>query len=338
MLRLRLYLCLPLALLFGFRRVRTRCIHARFSRAQIFRWCCRYGLRDLGRLCLFFPFAGNGNGSPLTERFSDRYFPAGFFLSAGRFLWFAFFIQFDKFIFAQSDLRERSLAVEHSVGNQCRVEGDRPHRIVVTGNHVLDAVRRTICVDDSDDRNIQFSGFADRNVFVIDIDNKQDVGKCPHFLDAAQASLEFVAIASQPQHFFFVQVIEAALFFHLFEIGKPLHGLLDRFVIRQHAAEPAVADKGHITAISLRTNRLSRRTLGADKEYVAAVSNDCLDKSIRFLRHRQALFKIDDVDFVTFAEDVGCHLRVPVTGLMTKVHASLKHLAHGYVCHVNSPG
>ena len=133
-------------------------------------------------------------------------------------------------------------------------------------------------------------------------------------------------------------MIEATLFFHLFEIGTPLHGLPNRFVIRQHAAEPAVADKGHLAAISLRTNRLSRRSLCADKEYLAAISDDGLDKGVRVLRHRQALFKVDDVDFVTCAEDVGCHLRVPVTGLMTKVHASLKHLAHGYVCHFDSPG
>ena len=43
--------------------------------------------------------------------------------------------------------------------------------------------------------------------------------------------------------------------------------------------------------------------------------------------------RVDDVDLVPLAEDVRRHLRVPVTGLMTEMHASLKHLAHGNAAH-----
>ena len=39
------------------------------------------------------------------------------------------------------------------------------------------------------------------------------------------------------------------------------------------------------------------------------------------------------MDLAALAEDEGGHLRIPVTGLMTKMHASLKHLAHGDICH-----
>ena len=99
-----------------------------------------------------------------------------------------------------------------------------------------------------------------------------------------------------------------------------------------------MAYEGHLTTICLGANRVPSRALGADEEHTAAISNDGFHERVRVASHRQALLKIDDVDFVSFAEDEGCHLRVPVTGLMTKMHASLKHLAHSYVCHVDSPG
>ena len=39
------------------------------------------------------------------------------------------------------------------------------------------------------------------------------------------------------------------------------------------------------------------------------------------------------MDTVAFHKDVLFHLRVPTAGLMTKVNASIKHLAHGNLCH-----
>ncbi len=41
------------------------------------------------------------------------------------------------------------------------------------------------------------------------------------------------------------------------------------------------------------------------------------------------------MNFAPGAENVRLHLGVPITGLVTKVHASFKHLAHGDVCHVS---
>ena len=38
--------------------------------------------------------------------------------------------------------------------------------------------------------------------------------------------------------------------------------------------------------------------------------------------------EVDDVDSVSFAEDVRCHLRVPVSRLVTEVNSGLQHAAH----------
>ena len=42
---------------------------------------------------------------------------------------------------------------------------------------------------------------------------------------------------------------------------------------------------------------------------------------------------INNVDVVSLAENVLCHFRIPVSGLMPEMHARLQHLAHGDVCH-----
>ena len=84
-----------------------------------------------------------------------------------------------------------------------------------------------------------------------------------------------------------------------------------------------MADEGHAGALCLRANGLTRRPLRTDEQHFAAVGHHGLDERIRVPRHGQAFLEIDDVDLVSLAEDVWCHLRVPVAGLMTKMHASL---------------
>ena len=168
---------------------------------------------------------------------------------------------------------------------------------------------------------------------MIDIDHEQGIGKRSHALDAAKASLELFLLTIQTKDFFLGQGLKTALFGHLLQIGQSFHRLADGFVVGEHPAKPAMTDERHFAAFSLCADGISCRAFGADKQHPAAIGNNGLDEGVRVARHRQAFFEIDDVDFVTFTEDEGCHLRVPVTGLMTKMHASLKHLAHGNVCH-----
>ena len=84
-----------------------------------------------------------------------------------------------------------------------------------------------------------------------------------------------------------------------------------------------MADERHIAALGVGMNSLTRRPLRAYKQNGAAIGDGRLHKRAGFARQRQAPLEVDDVDFVTFAKDEGCHLRVPVTGLMPKMHASL---------------
>ena len=158
---------------------------------------------------------------------------------------------------------------------------------------------------------------------MIDVDDEQNVGQAGHLLDTAEAALEFFLLATEAQHFFLGQAFETALFGHLFERHQTLDRLANGLVVGEHAAKPAVADERHFRPGRMRAYRLPRRALGADKEHFAAIGDRRFDKGTGFASQGQATLEIDDVDLVSLAEDVGCHLRVPVAGLVTKMHASL---------------
>jgi len=65
-----------------------------------------------------------------------------------------------------------------------------------------------------------------------------------------------------------------------------------------------------------------------DARYTAAVSHHVLDEARSFRVKRLRLLEIDDVDLVSFAEDVLCHLRVPEAGLMSEMNTRFQHLSH----------
>ncbi len=73
--------------------------------------------------------------------------------------------------------------------------------------------------------------------------------------------------------------------------------------------------------------------LGADEHDGAALGGQLADEIHRVVQQRQGFFQVDDVDLAAGSEDVGSHLGVPVTGLVTEVHAGFEHLAHGDVSH-----
>ena len=76
---------------------------------------------------------------------------------------------------------------------------DRPHRIVVPGDRIGDAVRRRVRIEDRDDRDAQRIGLCDRDRFLVGVDHEQDVGQAAHLLDAAERAFELVAVAGQLQ-------------------------------------------------------------------------------------------------------------------------------------------
>ena len=140
---------------------------------------------------------------------------------------------------------------------------------------------------------------------MIDIDDKQHVRNVTHVLDTTQAALQLFLLAGKAENFFLRESFESAIFSHLLQRRKTFYRLTNGLVVGQHAAEPALADKRHFAALGVRLQRLTCRTLGANKQDLSAIGDCTLNKGTGFARKRQALFEVNNVDFVTFAKDVG---------------------------------
>ncbi|MNR57367.1 hypothetical protein D3C85_1781320 [compost metagenome] len=65
--------------------------------------------------------------------------------------------------------------------------------------------------------------------------------------------------------------------------------------------------------------------------------NGGLDELVGAVDVGQRLLEVNDVDAIAFREDESLHLRVPTAGLVSKVDAAVKQLAHGYDGHAGAP-
>src|SRR5690554_5390264 len=73
--------------------------------------------------------------------------------------------------------------------------------------------------------------------------------------------------------------------------------------------------------------------LGANKQDLVLVLCQLLNEVKGFVHGRNSLLKVDDMNFVTGAEDILRHFRVPVASLVTKVSTCLEQVTHIYLSH-----
>src|SRR6187402_1966712 len=251
----------------------------------------------------------------------------------------AFFVQLDELVgVATGSVRRSSLAFEDRVGSGAGVQLDGADGVVVTRDGVVDEGRVVVGIDDGDDRDAELAGFLDGDVFVTDVDDEQGVRQTIHVLDAAQRVLQLVALTATGQHFVLDQLLERTVGFGGFEFLQAGDRLLDRAEVGQHATEPTGGDERLAGARGFFGQRLTGGALGADEKHGAALLGQARKEMHRVGEERERLLEVDDVDLAAGAEDVRSHLGVPVTGLVAEMDAGFQHLAHGDLCHGNTPG
>src|SRR6266851_532638 len=102
-------------------------------------------------------------------------------------------------IHARIALRSRN-AIDDRAGHQIAVQRDGSAGIVIARHHIGDALGVGIGIDDRGDGNVEPLSFLDRDVFLVGVDHKDHVGQTAHVLDAAQRTIELVALALQQRH------------------------------------------------------------------------------------------------------------------------------------------
>ena len=171
-------------------------------------------------------------------------------------------------------------------------------------------------------------------MLVVCIDYEQRVWQAAHIFDTAQAVFQLVQFTSAHQRFFLSQLVESTVLRLGFQIFQALDGLTNSFPVGQHAAQPAMVHEELVAAVSSIFHSFACSALSTNEQNLTFTGRDLVQLSQGFVEHWYSFLKVDDVNFVTCAEDERLHFRVPVTGLVTKVNTSLEHVAHGNSCHV----
>src|SRR6202051_1996340 len=77
--------------------------------------------------------------------------------------------------------------------------------------------------------------------------------------------------------------------------------------------------------------------LGAHKKNIPALRGKFPDEAARFAEHFQRFLKIDNVNAVSFPENVLLHFRIPASRLVTEMNSGLQQLFHSnFYCQVSS--
>src|SRR5581483_6846839 len=98
---------------------------------------------------------------------------------------------------------------------------------------------------------------------------------------AAKQTVEPGQLVVEPGGFLLGQELELTLLLAPLELLQPANPLLDRLVIRQHPAQPALVHERHPSPRRFFLNRLLRLLLRADEQYVAALARDVADEAHR---------------------------------------------------------
>ena len=97
-------------------------------------------------------------------------------------------------------------------------------------------------------------------------------------------------------------------------------------MVGKHTAGPTNVNVIHSATSCLFLDSVGRLLLSTNEKNVTAFCSDITDEHIRLFKLFNGLLKVDDVDSVSFGEDVLTHFGVPSSGMMSKMDASFEKL------------
>ena len=166
--------------------------------------------------------------------------------------------------------------------------------------------------------------FCNSDFFFLGVNDENCSRKTFHIFNAAKVLFELFKFALHQDNFLLRILSSGAFFKHLFQFFQTCNTGLDCAEVGQHAAEPAFIDIELVAACSFFLYRVLSLFLCSYEENRFALCCNIANESISFFNFLYSLLQVDNVDSVAFCEDESCHLRIPTTGLMTKMNACFK--------------
>ena len=179
-------------------------------------------------------------------------------------------------------------------------------------------------------------GLGDGVALLAGVHDEQGAGQLLHFLHAAQVLLQLGDLAQVLHDFLLGQHVEGAVLLHGLQLVQPVHAGAHGLEVGEHTAQPTGVDIEHVDAGSLLADGLLCLLLGAHEQQGLAALRQLTDEAVCLLQLADGLLQVHDIDAVALRVDIGSHLGVPATGLVTEVDARLQQGLHGYdarICH-----
>ena len=160
------------------------------------------------------------------------------------------------------------------------------------------------------------------------IHNVHYVWDTRHVFDTAQEFFKTSALFVQQCNFFLRKNFKSSIFFHAFDFFQTSDTFLDCSPVSKGTTQPTVVDEVLTCTNSFFCNSISSLFLSTYEQDHRIVCSCITHEVVCLVCIFYSLLQVDNVDSVTFSEDVLSHLRVPATSLVTEVYTSLKKLFH----------
>ena len=202
--------------------------------------------------------------------------------------------------------------------------------VYVTRNGKINRFGVAIRIDDGKDTDAELLGFLNGDTLAIRVDDEDVLGQVIHVFDTCEIFAKLIELTLKHEDFFLGTslLIERSRLFHSFEFFQTGNGFTYGIPVRQKSARPAGIDVEHLAAFRFALNGATGLLLRTYEENLLAAMRMLAQSLIGLFRHLHRLLKIDDMDTVTSGEDVGCHARIPLAGLVPEVYAGLKKRFH----------
>ena len=217
---------------------------------------------------------------------------------------------------------------DDGIGNFGGEEANGAQGVIIARDHVIDFVGIAIGIDHGDDGDAQFAGFFDGDGFLIGIDDEQQIRQTVHVFDAGEILLQMFAFAFEAADFLLGAAFVGVFGRHGVEFFETLDGLLHGGDVGKQSAEPALVHIELVAAAGFFRDGFLRLALGAHEKNRFALRGHFADVAHGVFEELESLLEIDNIDPVTFAEDVFFHLWIPALGLVPEVNAGFEQFFH----------
>ena len=176
--------------------------------------------------------------------------------------------------------------------------------------------------------------FLNTDLFLLRVNYEDCIRDTWHILDTAKVLLKLLPLLLQLDNFLLWQYIKGTVLRHGLDLTKTSDSALDGLEVSKHTTKPSLVYIIHTTSLCLSCYCILCLLLCSYEKDVSALCSNVEDSLVSFVNLAYRLLQVDDVDTVSLGIDVWSHLRVPSSGLMSKMNTSFKQLLHRNNAHV----